>query len=156
MQKTYGNDLRLVVKHNPLAFHNRAMAAALAAEAAGRQGKFWKMHDKLFTNNKNLTDENFVKWAKNIGLNVKKFKRDLKDPELKARIEAMQVQGVNLGARGTPAFFVNGRFLSGAQPVPAFEKLIDEELAAAKKLVNSGVPRAKVYEMTIADGRLSP
>ncbi len=148
--------MRIVIKHNPLSFHNRAMPAALAAEAAGRQGKFWKMHAKLFDNNKELTDDNFLKLAERLGLDMQKFKRDLSDPALAERVKKMQAQGMRLGARGTPAFFVNGRFLSGAQPEQAFEALIDEEMAKAKELVASGVPRKKVYETTVADGRDEP
>ena len=129
------------------------MPAALAAEAAGRQGKFWEMHDKLFENQKQMTDENFVVWAGELGLDVEKFKKDMADPAVKKMIEVQQRQGITLGARGTPAFFVNGRFLSGAQPVPAFKKLIDEEMKKADKLIASGTPKAQVYAKTIAKGK---
>src|SRR5690606_25758651 len=64
LEKEYGDKLRVAFKHNPLGFHQRALPAALAAEAAGKQGKFWEMHDKLFANQKELTDENFEAWAK--------------------------------------------------------------------------------------------
>jgi len=156
LRKTYGKDLRVVLKHNPLSFHDRAMPAALAAEAAGEQGKFWKMHDKLFKNNKALTDANFVKWAKQLGLNSKRFKRDMRSDKIKTRVQEMQAQGVRLGARGTPAFFVNGRFLSGAQPQAAFAKVIDEELTKAKALLERGTPRGQVYTATVADGLTQP
>jgi len=129
------------------------MPAALASEAAGKQGKFWEMHDKLFENNKALNDGNYVAWAGELGLDVEQFKKDMKDPGLKKKITAQQAQGMTVGARGTPAFFVNGRFISGAQPFPNFKKLIDEEMKKADKLVASGVPKAKVYEKTIARGK---
>ena len=129
------------------------MPAALAAEAAGRQGKFWEMHDKLFENQKDMTDENFVAWAGELGLDVEKFKKDMADPAVKKMLEDQQAQGMTLGARGTPAFFVNGRFLSGAQPVENFKRLIDEEMKKADKLVASGTPKAQVYEKTIANGK---
>jgi protein-disulfide isomerase len=129
------------------------MPAALAAEAAGKQGKFWEMHDKIFENQKDITDENFVAWAGELGLDVAQFKKDLADEGLKKKITDQQTQGVTLGARGTPAFFVNGRFLSGAQPVDAFKKLIDEEKAKADKLIAAGTPKAQVYEKTIANGK---
>ena len=129
------------------------MPAALAAEAAGRQGKFWEMHDKLFENQKDMTDENFVAWAGELGLDVEKFKKDMADPAVKKMLEDQQAQGMTLGARGTPAFFVNGRFLSGAQPVENFKRLIDEEMKKADKLVASGTPKAQVYDKTIANGK---
>jgi len=129
------------------------MPAALASEAAGKQGKFWEMHDKLFANNKALNDGNYVAWAGELGLDVEQFKKDMKDPGLKKKITAQQAQGMTVGARGTPAFFVNGRFISGAQPFPNFKKLIDEEMKKADKLIASGVPKAKVYEKTIAKGK---
>ncbi len=156
LTKEYGDKLRVAFKHNPLGFHPRAKPAALAAEAAGRQGKFWEMHDKLFENQKALTDENFVAWAGELGLDVEKFKKDLADPALDKKATAHQQQGMTLGARGTPAFFVNGRFLSGAQPVPAFKKLIDEEMTKAKAKVAAGTSRDRVYAETIASGRTAP
>jgi protein-disulfide isomerase len=70
LRKEYGADLRYVFKHNPLGFHKDARPAALAAEAAGEQGKFWEMHDKLFENSRDLTRANFVKWARELGLDV--------------------------------------------------------------------------------------
>ncbi len=153
IEKEYGDDVRIAFKHNPLGFHPRAKPAALAAEAAGRQGKFWEMHDKLFENQKQLTDENFLAWAGELGLDIDKFKTDLTDAALAKKITTHQAQGMTLGARGTPAFFVNGRFLSGAQPFAKFKTLIDQEKAKAEKLVAAGTPRAKVYEKTIAKGK---
>ena len=153
LKKDYGDDIKIAFKHNPLSFHNRAMAAATAAEAAGKQGKFWEMHDKLFENNKDLTDENFAKWAGEIGLDVDQFEKDLTDKALAEKITKQQAQGMTLGARGTPAFFVNGRFLSGAQPVDAFKAIIDEEKKKAEALVARGTPRARVYEAVVASGK---
>ena len=153
LRKDYGDDLRIAFKHNPLPMHDRAMPAALAAEAAGKQGKFWEMHDLLFANQRDLTDANFEKWATELGLDVAKFKKDMEDPALKKKVTDDQQLGGRLGARGTPAFFINGRFLSGAQPVDAFKKIIDEEMAKADKLIASGTPKDQVYEKTIASGK---
>jgi len=129
------------------------MPAALAAEAAGKQGKFWEMHDKLFENQKALAEEGYVTWAGELGLDVAQFKKDMADEGLKKKILDQQTQGTTLGARGTPAFFVNGRFLSGAQPVENFKKLIDEEKAKAEKILAAGTPKAQVYEKVIANGK---
>jgi protein-disulfide isomerase len=153
LEEIYGRDIRFVHKHNPLGFHPQAMPAALGSEAAGKQGKFWEMHDKIFENQKDLADERFIAYATELGLDVEQFKKDMASDELKKKITEQQTQGVTLGARGTPAFFVNGRFLSGAQPLENFQTLIDEELAKARVLVDRGVPRMQVYEVTIAEGR---
>ncbi len=136
--------------------HNRAMPAAMASEAAGKQGKFWEMHDKLFQDPRALTDENIEKYATEIGLDMAKFKEDLKDKKLEAKIKKQQSQGSTLGARGTPAFFVNGRFLSGAQPFEAFKAIIDEEMKKADALLAKGTPQDKLYEAVIAKGKDKP
>ncbi len=136
--------------------HNRAMPAAMAAEAAGNQGKFWEMHDKLFQDPRALTDENIEKYATELGLDMAKFKEDLKDKKLEAKIKKQQSQGTTLGARGTPAFFVNGRFLSGAQPFEAFKALIDEEMKKADALLAKGTPKDKLYDAVIAKGKTKP
>ncbi len=156
VRQHYGKKLRVVMKHNPLPMHNRAMPAALAAEAAGRQGKFWEMHEKLYQDPRALTDENIERYATELGLSMKKFRRDLQDSKLADRIKAEQAQGSKLGARGTPAFFINGRFLSGAQPFDAFEALIDEELEVAQKLVKKGTKKRSVYKTLMKDAREKP
>jgi len=153
IQETYGDKVRIAFKHNPLPMHNRALAAAIAAEAAGRQGKFWEMHDILFENGRALTDENFEKWATELQLDVDKFKTDMKDKAIETKVKKQQAQGSKLGARGTPAFFVNGRFLSGAQPFEAFKPLIDEELKKAEALVAKGTAKKDVYAQVIAKGK---
>ncbi len=152
----YGEDIRIAFKHNALPMHNRAKAAAIAAEAAGKQGKFWEMHDLLFANAKELTDENFVKWAGELGLDAEKFKADLADPAIAKKVDENQKQGTQLGARGTPAFFVNGRYLSGAQPVEAFSALVDEEMKKADALIAKGTSRENVYAETIKSGKTAP
>jgi protein-disulfide isomerase len=156
LTEKYGDDLRLAFKHNALPMHNRAKPAALAAEAAGKQGKFWEMHDLLFANQKELTDENFTKWAGELGLDVEKFKADMADPAIGKKVDENQKQGTTLGARGTPAFFVNGRYLSGAQPVEAFSALIDEEMKKADALIAKGTGREQVYAETIKSGKTAP
>jgi protein-disulfide isomerase len=153
LAKMYGDELRIVFKHNPLPMHNRAHAAAIAAEAAGKQGKFWEMHAKLFANARDLTDENFIAWAGEIGLDVAKFERDLGERAIADRVRKQSEQCMQLGARGTPSFFVNGRFLSGAQPVDAFSKLIDEEAAKADVRLRKGTSRKKLYDATIKAGK---
>ncbi|HWB80227.1 MAG TPA: thioredoxin domain-containing protein, partial [Nannocystaceae bacterium] len=156
LMKDYEGELRHVFMHNPLPMHDRAMAAAIASEAAGRQGKFWPMYELLFANQRDLGDESILKFAKKLKLNTKKFKRDIADEQLAEHVKRQQDLATSLGARGTPAFFINGRFLSGAQPKDAFKVVIDEELAKADKLLSAGVPRTRLYETIITDGRTAP
>ncbi|HEY0095462.1 MAG TPA: thioredoxin domain-containing protein, partial [Archangium sp.] len=152
LQKDYGSKLRVVMKQNPLGFHPRAKPAALAAMAAGEQGKFWEYHDKLFANAKALEDADLEKYATELGLNVARWKADLGKPEFSAIIDRDQALAGKLGANGTPAFFINGRFLSGAQPIDNFKALIDEELGKAEALTRSGTPASQVYAAIIAKG----
>ena len=159
VQEKYGKDVRVVWMNNPLPFHKNAKPAATAAlEAHAQKGDkaFWAMHEKMFANQKALTTENLEKWGKELGLNGAKLKKALADDKYSKTIQQQQTLASSLGARGTPAFFINGRNLRGAQPLAAFTALVDEELAKAKALVKSGTPRAKVYETTIAKGETGP
>jgi len=159
LQDKYGKDLRVVWMNNPLPFHKNAKPAATAAlEAQAQKGDkaFWAMHEKMFANQKALTTENLETWAKELGLNMAKFKKALAEDKYSKTIQQQQTLANSLGARGTPAFFINGRNLRGAQPLPAFTAVVDEELAKAKKLVESGTPRNKVYDKTIAKGETGP
>ncbi|RKG92030.1 DsbA family protein [Corallococcus terminator] len=152
LQKDYGSKLRVVMRQNPLSFHAHAKPAALAALAAGEQGKYWDMHDLLFANQKKLDGESLEKYAREIGLDVAKWKEDMTASRLSDVIAKEQALASQLGANGTPAFFINGRFLSGAQPIDNFKSLIDEELAKAEGLVKSGVAPGQVYARTIEKG----
>jgi protein-disulfide isomerase len=149
---TYGKDVRIVFKHAPLPFHADAPLASEAALAAGEQGKFWEMHDKLFANMKALKRENLDAYATELGLNMGKFKAALDGGKYKAQIDADQKLAAQIGASGTPNFYINGRNLVGAQPFEAFKKVIDEELAKAQALVKAGTPRAQVYAKVTENG----
>jgi protein-disulfide isomerase len=122
----------------PLSFHQNAMPAAMAAMAAHDQGKYWEFHDKLFANQKDLTRETFLKYAKELNLNVGKFTADLDSEKNKAKIAADVAEAGKLGVTGTPAFFVNGRFLNGAKPFAAFAELINAELQKQGKPIPPG------------------
>ena len=120
--------MQLVFKHMPLSMHANAPLAHAAAEAAYRQGRFWEMHDAIFAAQRELTLEKFLQSAAAVGLDVDRFKKDIESEEVKARIAADVEAANRIGVTGTPAFFINGRFLSGAQPFEAFKRIIDEEL----------------------------
>jgi protein-disulfide isomerase len=127
--ETYPGKVRVAFKHLPLRIHPDAPAAHAAAEAAGRQGKFWEMYDKIFAAQRDLKPETFERYAQELALDVAKFKRDVADAAVKQRIDADMREAEKLGVAGTPAFFINGRYLSGAQPYESFQKIVDEELA---------------------------
>lgn len=128
--ETYPGKVRVAFKHLPLRIHPDAPAAHAAAEAANRQGKFWEMYDKIFANQRDLKPETFKRYATEIGLDVAKFEKDVEDAAVKARIDADMKEADKLGVAGTPAFFINGKYLSGAQPYETFQKMVDEQLAA--------------------------
>lgn len=152
IEKAYGKDVRVVFKHSPLPFHKDAPLASQAALAAGLQGKFWPMHDKMFANQRKLKQPELEKYATEIGLNMDKFKTDLNSDTLKAQIKADQKLAASIGARGTPNFFINGRKLTGAQPFANFKKIIDQELIKAKALEKKGTPRNKIYAELTKNG----
>ncbi len=118
--------------------------------AANAQGKFWQMHDKMFANQQALDRPSLDKYAQEIGLNMAKYKAAMDGHTYKNQIEADSKAGNAVGANGTPAFFINGQFLSGAQPFDSFKKVIDAELAKANELVKKGTPMDKLYDAELA------
>jgi protein-disulfide isomerase len=133
IQRTYGDEVKIVFKHLVTARHRFLPAAHAAAEAAKRQGRFWEMHDLIYANGLPNTEEKYVEYARQIGLDVARFNRDRKSHAVQARIDADRALASKLGVRGTPAFFVNGRALTGAQPFETFKSKIDAELRTAPR-----------------------
>jgi protein-disulfide isomerase len=125
----YPNDVRVVFKMHPLPMHQNAMIAAESAMAAHAQGKFHEMNAELLKNSSALSRDKIMEIAKNIGLDVPKFTKSIDSHEFKSLIDAETQEVMSIGATGTPATFVNGRFVNGAAPYDSFKKLIDEELA---------------------------
>ncbi len=117
-------------KHNPLSFHKNAMGAATASECAREQGKFWEMHDAMFDDQKNLEVEQLKSMAADLGLDSDAFNKCLDSSRFADSVESDLQAGSQAGVTGTPAMFINGRFLSGAQAYAAIAKVIDEELAS--------------------------
>ena len=120
--------MQIIFRDFPLPMHNNAHLAAQAANCANAQGKFWEYHDKLFENQRALSETNLKQYATDLGLETERFGSCLATGEFKAAVDKDHQEGTALGVTGTPAFFVNGRFLSGAQPFEKFEAIIDEEL----------------------------
>lgn len=127
MQK-YGNKVAWVYRHFPLSFHENAKPAALAAECAGEQGKFWEYSDGLFANQDQLGAVFFNKLAADLKLDASKFSSCYTSSKYNARVDADLAQGQTYGVEGTPATFVNGTLVSGAIPQVQLEQAIDQEL----------------------------
>lgn len=125
--------VKIVFMQFPLSFHPEAQKAAeasLCVQAQKGNEGFWKMHDKLFENQADLSVENYKKWARELGVDGPRFDRCLDNGEFEARVNAELAYGQSLGVSGTPSSFVNGVPLVGAQPFSAFKQVIDAQLAA--------------------------
>ncbi len=96
---------------------------------AKEHDKFWEYHDKIFENQRKLGDDDLKRYATEIGLDAEKFNECFDAGKYNAQVTQDARDGAGLGVTGTPAFFINGRFLSGAQPFEAFEKIIEDELS---------------------------
>ena len=159
LRRLYGKDLRMVWKDNPLPFHPRAMPTAKLGRAVYQtkgNDAFWKLHDALFESQPKLEDSDLEEVFKKQGLALKQLQTLAESKKVAQRIEASMETASDFEARGTPHFFINGRRLSGAQPVDAFKKVIDQELAKARALVEHGTPRAKVYAELLRDAKNPP
>jgi protein-disulfide isomerase len=130
----YKGKIRWIVRDFPLSFHDRAKPAGIAAKCAAAQGKYWQMYSILFDNQRNLADADLKGYADKIGLDKGKFDSCFENPApMEALIEKNFQSGVALGVSGTPAFFINGRRLSGAMPYGEFKRIIEDELSGKKK-----------------------
>lgn len=127
----YGDKVRVVFRQFPLAMHQNAQKAAQAALCANDQGKFWQMHDAMFNDQSGLTPEGLKAKAKTIGLNSQTFDACLDADKHTKEIQADMAAGQAAGVQGTPAMFVNGRFINGAVPVDDITKVVDDELKHA-------------------------
>jgi protein-disulfide isomerase len=130
--KAYGDRIHFVYRHFPLANHPNARPAAEASECAAEQGKFWQYHDRLFANPARLGPADLKQHAADLGLDGAKFNDCVDTRKYKGQVEADSQAGEQAGVNGTPAFFINGRLLSGAQPFEAFKRIIDDELASGR------------------------
>ena len=126
----YSGRVKLAYMDFPLReIHTQAQPAAEAARCAGEQGKFWEYHDALYRDQSKLNGTELLTHARTLNLDGKSFQSCLDSGKFKSKVEADLEQGKKLGVAGTPGFFVNGVFLSGAQPLAEFERIIDNQLA---------------------------
>jgi protein-disulfide isomerase len=131
--KKYKGKVKLAFRDFPLsAIHPFAEGAAEASRCAGAQDKFWPMHDAMYANQSKLTEDDLIKTASGLGMNEESFSSCLKAGTFKAAIQKDMEVGQKAGVNGTPAFFINGRFLNGSVPEEQFEEIINSELATLK------------------------
>lgn len=156
VRDAYGNQVRIVWKDNPLAFHPRARPAANLARAVyaakGNAG-FWAAHDALFESQPALEEADFKALAVNLGVRWSVLQQAMTTDRYATKFQQSQWLAEDLQARGTPHFFINGLRVAGAQPFEKFKEVIDQQLAAAQALVAGGTPRAKVYEHIMKGAR---
>jgi len=128
----YPDQVKLIFLSFPLRNHRFAKKAAIAAFAAKKQGKFWEYHDRLFLNLKSLNDQKFLQIARELGLNMARFEKDMKDLKIAARINQDIRLGAYLGVRATPTVLINGS-VSRARTLEALQVDVEKELERARK-----------------------
>lgn len=131
VEKKYGDNVRVVFRDFPLAMHRTAKRAAEASHCADDQGKFWEMHDRLFSKGGPINDADIFKFATQAGVDRNKFEQCLNSGKYKDAWKVSQDEGMRVGVTSTPSFFINGRMIVGAAGYDALSRIIDEELASA-------------------------
>jgi protein-disulfide isomerase len=132
----FGDKLAIAYRHFPLvSIHPNAKPAAYAAEAAGRQGKFWEMHDLIFDNqnewkDKRNVEEIFISYAQKLNLNIDQFKTDFNSKEIKEKVDGAYRNAIKLGLNSTPTFFLNGKKITNPRNYEDFKNLILQTINA--------------------------
>lgn len=150
IREKHGEKVQLVIRHVPLEIHTAAKGAAKASVAAGKQGKFWEFHDALFAHEGALDRAAFVKIATDLGLDAERFTADLDSTAVAQAVDDDLRLSLRLGVVATPGFFINGRYVSGFRP-GQLDGVIQEELDAAQKLIDEGVPADEVRARIMAE-----
>lgn len=149
VRQSYGpQNVRIVWKNQPLSFHERARPAAEAAMgvfALGGNDAFWKMHTTLFQHQTELTDANLLAWGAQSGVDGAALRAGLESGRFRAKVDRDHEEALKAGVQGTPATFVNGILVSGAQPFESFRAVVDEELEKAESVLRQGIPRTELY-----------
>ncbi|PWT72249.1 MAG: disulfide bond formation protein DsbA [Bacteroidetes bacterium] len=127
LQKIFGNDLQFVFRNFPIVeAHPNAYNAALSAEASGLQGKFWEMHDIIFENQNSLGWDSLISYARSLGIDTNKFKKDIESGHLQQRIDGDLESGLRSGVNGTPSFFINGKKYNGDWEYKTFQQVLSD------------------------------
>lgn len=136
--------VKVVFRHNALTMHPRSQAAALAALAAGKQGKFWQYYDTLFTNPVAYDDASLKQAAQGLGLDIARWEKDIADPKNLEKIREESASAVKLGAPGTPGIFVNGLRENGWGSYGGLKGMVEREIAKGRELAATGTPTPKI------------
>ena len=147
--EAYPEDIQIQFRQFPLHFHPDALPAACASLEAYRQGGdelFWRMHDRLFENQRALRFADLIEHGRSLVPDLDAYRAALEEGRHEEAVEADMAMGARAGVRGTPATFINGRPIIGGQPLSAFDALVREELEIARELIAAGVPRGDIYE----------
>ncbi len=135
LSEEYKDEVKFVVRYFPLPGHRNSMTSALAVEAAGRQGKYWEMHDIVFENQRDWGEKQtpdpkiFEDYAKQIGLDMEKYNKDITSQEVKDRIERDRNTGQKLNIQGTPTFFLNGKNVENPRGYEEFRRLLQASIS---------------------------
>lgn len=124
----YKGQVRLVIKNYPYKYRDYSRSAAEASLAAREQGKYWEMHDILIKRSPRLDRASLIGYAKELGLDVKKFTDSLDSQKVKKEIDADLKMAADMDLYNTPTFYINGRQVVGERPFEYLKKIIDEEL----------------------------
>jgi protein-disulfide isomerase len=167
IEKEYGNQVRFVHKHF-VVHPQTATTPALATCAAQKQGKFWEMKHAIWESAWEVSprprmkdpgllgEENMLKLAQELKLDMDRFKTDLASDACKAQLATHQRELASVGVDGTPAFYVNGRPISGAQPFENFKAVIDEEIKKVDEAIKAGTKPEEYYQKVVVEkGRKS-
>jgi protein-disulfide isomerase len=133
VEEKYGNQVRLVFRDYPLPMHRTAKRAVEASRCADEQGKFWPMHDKLFSKGGAIHDPDIFKYAAQLELDYDRFNTCMTSGKFKDAWKPSMDEGTRVGVQSTPTFFINGRLIVGAASYEMFARVIDEELARVQK-----------------------
>lgn len=146
LEKSYGGEVRFVYRNLPLGGNPESRLIAEGAMAAGEQGRFWEMHDRLFSTAGPIDRPVLEQLARELGLDPRRFGAALDQRKFELDVSREAAEAARLGVRGTPTFFINGTPLVGARPDSEFRALIDKKLTEARALVKRGVAPAAVYD----------
>jgi RNA polymerase sigma factor (sigma-70 family) len=144
--------LRYQVIHRPLPFHRHAVHATRAAFAAAQQGKFWELHTMLMENQTALEPADIEGYAKKLGLDLDRFRADIVGSTVTNQVDLEDANSQSVKIAAVPTFFLNGRLIGGAQPLPVFQQAVAEELAHANALLDAGVAASDLYATITRQG----
>jgi protein-disulfide isomerase len=146
LRREYGDALRIQFRHNTLPFYPDSQLASEASAAAAEQGQFWRYHDALYAHQDALDRASLERYAQELGLDLARFRQSIDTEQARLKVDADNILSAQLGVRGGPVFYVNGRDLRGPVDRATLKKFLDEELAVADATLASGVAPKELYQ----------